>query len=200
MWSILRNGIYLYVYETAWCSCNYKLVFKYRKDLTITEYYFKRRMKKTILFLLMFFASVSMSVSAQNTVIVHQKDGKTVSFGLPEKPVITYADNEMVITTTKTVLQYPLASVSQLTFSDDETSVAPVADEKQAPVLELDNYVVRITGADAEASVTVVASDGKTLILTKVNSDGTATFSVAELPEGIYIIKSENLTFKILKK
>lgn len=157
-------------------------------------------MKKTILFLLMFFASVSMSVSAQNTVIVHQKDGKTVSFGLPEKPVITYVDNEMVITTTKTVLQYPLASVSQLTFSDDETSVAPVADEKQAPVLELDNYVVRITGADAEASVTVVASDGKTLIRTKVNSDGTATFSVAELPEGIYIIKSENLTFKILKK
>ena len=49
---------------------------------------------------------------AQNTVTIHQKDGQTVSYGFSVKPVITYTDNDLVITTENAEMQYPLLSVS----------------------------------------------------------------------------------------
>ena len=149
---------------------------------------------------LVFVTSFSVFVSAQNTITIHQKDGQKVSFGFAEKPVITYTDNDLVVTTTQTELQYPLTSVSKLTFSDEETAVVTISDEKQIPVLTLDNYVVDISGAKADASVKVYASDGKMMINVKTDAEGFVSFSIAELPEGIYIIKSEGITCKILKK
>jgi uncharacterized protein YfaS (alpha-2-macroglobulin family) len=66
--------------------------------------------------------------------------------------------------------------------------------------LELDGYVVSITGAKADITVKVISPDGKTLGTYKTDSNGSVTFSIADLPQGLYIINSENLTCRILKK
>lgn len=105
----------------------------------------------------------------------------------------------MVLKTTKTEVQYPLSSLVKFTFTDLEDAVISIKDDKAAQ-MELDNYVVSITGAKSGVTVSVVGSDGKTLNSYKTDTDGSVTFSIAELPEGVYIINSENLTCKILKK
>ncbi|MBO4498705.1 MAG: hypothetical protein J5732_00430, partial [Bacteroidaceae bacterium] len=53
---------------------------------------------------------LSLPLLAQNTLTIHQKDGQQFSFGFSEKPVITYTENEMVLTTTRTTVKYPLSS------------------------------------------------------------------------------------------
>ena len=137
---------------------------------------------------------------SQNTLVIHQKDGQKFSFGFDDKPVITYTDNDLVLKTAKTEVQYPLASLSKFTFVDIPTEVDAVAVDRKSPEITLDDYMIRITGAKAETVVKVTGMDGKTLAAYKADSEGTVTFSIADLPEGVYIISSDSLTCKILKK
>lgn len=157
-------------------------------------------MKRIFFFVLLISIFVTTNVTAQNTVTIHQKDGQSVSYGFSAKPVITYTDNDLVVTTADAEMQYPLVSVSKITFSDQSTDAGSIPEETKAPQLELENYVVSISGAKAGVSVMLVGPDGKTLINTKTDSHGDVSFSIAEQPEGVYVIKSENLTFKIIRK
>ena len=138
-------------------------------------------------------------VFSQNTLTIHQKDGQQFSFGFEDKPVITYTDTDLVLKTSNTELQYPLASLAKFTFTDVEDAVAPIKEGNSAQLV-LDNYVVSITGAKSGIVVSVTGTDGKSLAAYKTDDNGMVTFSVAELPEGTYVIKSESLTCKILKK
>ena len=156
---------------------------------------------KKILSVFFGLAFLAVPVMAQSTLTFHLKDGQQFSYGLDEKPVITYVDNDLVLNTTRTEVRFPLASLSGFTFTDDETGVNTVKkDDSLKPVLNLDNHVISITGAKTGIKVTVTGSDGKVLGTYKTDEEGSVTFSIADLPDGIYIINSENLTCKIMKK
>jgi len=143
---------------------------------------------------------VAIPLFAQNTLTIHQKDGQQFNFGFDDKPVITYTDTELVLKTTKTEVMYPLASLSKFTLTDVEDAVISIKQDGNKAQLELDSYTVSITGAKADVAVTVIGPDSKTVGTYKTDSDGSVTFSIADLPQGLYIINSENLTCKIQKK
>lgn len=155
-------------------------------------------MRKLLLFL-----SVVLLVSpvfSQNTLTIYQKDGTQISVGFDDKPVVTFTDNELVVKTTKTTLRYEFAQVAKFTFDKNETGVNGVIDDASQAGITLDEYTVYITGAKADAVVCLIGADGKQLQSYKTDADGSVTFSIAQLPEGMYIISSESLTCKILKK
>ena len=154
---------------------------------------------KRILFLLTLFLAV-LPVAAQNTLIVHQKDGQTFSFGFEEKPVVTFTDNELVVTSTMAEARFQLAEVVKFTFDDEGTAVEGIKDDGRKAAISLDEYTVSLTGAKPEITVRLIASDGKVLQSYKTDRNGSVQFSIAELPEGTYIISSEGLNVKILKK
>ena len=155
-------------------------------------------MKRLLLLLLS--ALAIMPIAAQNILTIHQKDGQQFSFGFSEKPVITYTENEMVLTTTRTTVKYPLSSIAKLTFPDTGTGVEETAADTDEAKISLDSYTVRISGAKSGQNVFVTDASGKTLSTYETDQDGSVTFSIADLPQGIYIIKSESLTCKILKQ
>lgn len=136
---------------------------------------------------------------SQNTLTVFQKDGQTVSFGFSQKPVVTFTDSSLVVTSTETQVEYLLSKVQKFVLTEDPTKVNQVQDELRKPVLELDDYQVNISGAKPDATVRVLSADGKVLSTYKTDSDGSVTFSISELPVGTYIIRSNDLSFKILK-
>ena len=154
---------------------------------------------KRLLFLL---GAVLLAVPmfSQNTLTIHQKDGQQFSFGLADKPVITYTETDFVLKTTKTEVQFPLATLAKFSFTDVEDAVISIKSDGKTAMLELDNYMVSLTGAKPDVAVTLIGPDGKVVGTYKTDADGSVTFSIADLPQGVYIIKSENLTCKILKK
>lgn len=152
------------------------------------------------IFFIFLIAIMAIPAIAQNTLTVHQKDGQQFSYGFEEKPVVTFTDNALVIKSTKVEVQYELAKVAKFTFDDVEDAVIGIKADDAKASISLDEYTVCITGAKADITVRLLASDGKQLQSYKTNQDGSVTFSIAELPEGTYIISSESLTVKILKK
>ena len=143
---------------------------------------------------------IAMPLIGQNTLTIQQKDGQKFNYGFADKPVITYTDSTLVLKSAKTDLSFPLSALAKLTFSDIETSVAPIKESKSDSRLTLENYEVCISGAVPGTEVSVIGADGKKLAMYKADAGGCVSFSIAQLPEGIYVIKSESLTCKILKK
>ena len=145
-------------------------------------------------------ALMAVPVFSQNTLTIHQKNGEQLSFGFEDKPVIKFTDNEIVLTSAKTELRFQFANVAKLTFDDIDDAVISIKADGTKASITLDEYTVSISGAKSDASVQLIASDGKQLQSYKTSQDGTVTFSIADLPEGTYIIITDSLTVKILKK
>ena len=155
-------------------------------------------MKTTIISILLLVASIT--TFAQNTLTIHQKNGEQLSFGFEDKPVIKFTDNEIVLTSAKTELRFQLANVAKLTFDDIDDAVISIKADGAKASITLDEYTVSISGAKADAAIQLIASDGKQLQSYKVSQDGTVTFSIADFQDGTYIISTDSLTVKILKK
>lgn len=149
----------------------------------------------------MLLASFQVVVSASNAVTILQKDGLSFSYAFDEKPVVTYSANNLILTTTQASVEYPISTIRKIYFSDTESDPATAVETvTNNPELEIDDFTITITGAKADAIILLIGPDGKTLNSYKTDSEGNASFSIAELPDGLYIISSDNLTCKILKK
>lgn len=146
--------------------------------------------------------SVMSGLSAQNTLTIHQKDGQQFSYGFGEKPVVTFTDNDLIVTTANENVKLTLAltSVEKFTFDSNETAVNDIKDNAQKASISLDEYSVYIANVKENAVVSLSSADGKQLQAFKAGTDGTVSFSIADLPNGTYIISSENLSVKIQKK
>lgn len=149
---------------------------------------------------IMAFALMPLGLFAQNTLTIHQKDGQQFCFGFEEKPVVTFTDNELVVKSTKTELCYELLLLAEITFDTVDTAVEDIKSGSIKAGITLDEYTVNISGAKADVTVHLIASDGRQLKSYKTDRNGSVTFSISELPEGTYIIASESLTVKIIKK
>ena len=148
----------------------------------------------------MFLHFYNVSFVSAKYLTVHQKDGQEFSFGFEEKPLVTFTETELVVKTSKVELRYELSKFSKFTFDEKEIddTVMPVINYKAS--ITLDEYIVYISGAKADIVVRLIASNGQTLNTYKTDSDGSVKFSISELLKGTYIIASESLTCKIIKK
>lgn len=119
---------------------------------------------------------------AQNTLNIHQKDGTTVSYAFAEKPVVTYTENGIHLKTTKVEILYLMTYIEKFTFSDNES-----------------NAVETLKTENTDEDVRIYGING-VLQKTIKQSEGSASFSITDLPKGAYIIKNGGCTYKIIKK
>ena len=157
-------------------------------------------MKKLFCLVFLLLCVLMTHISAQNTLTIHQKDGRLFSYGFLEKPIITYTETDLVLTTANIVVEYPLSAISKFTFTETETSVSGVETDVVTPILELKDNTVYISGAKPQQTISLIGADGKIVSTFKTDANGSVTFSIVALPKGIYIVKSESLTCKISKR
>ena len=155
-------------------------------------------MKRIILDFIIVLATIP--VIAQNTLTVHQKDGQQFCYGFEEKPVLIFSDTVLVIQSTKVEVQYELAKIAKFTFDDIEDAVIGIKVDDTKASISLDENTVSIFGVKADTKVCLFIADGKLLSSYTANQEGCVSFSIAELPDGMYIISSESLSVTILKK
>lgn len=160
-------------------------------------------MRKFLFALVALLMTTSLAVRSQNVMVVHLKTGTIAELAFKYNPVVTFTETDAVLTTTvngrEIVVSYPLEKLTKFTFvTKDITAVDEVEDRNVQFLIE--DYTVTITGAKPEIVVRLISMDGKQLGAYKTDKDGSVSFSIAELAVGTYIIASEDITFKILKK
>ena len=153
-------------------------------------------MKKLLALLILFvFAH---TVMADDMILqIWQSDGKVVNIDLNEQPVTRYADGNLIITTTKTTITYPLEKVAKYTYVSAE-GIESINGMRSK--FSQDGETLTFSGLTQGTEIAVYAPSGKILRKTKAGSHAKTTVSVSDLPPGVYLVKVNSVAYKITKR
>lgn len=151
------------------------------------------------LLLLMLISAQSYAAQQQVALIVELIDGTTQEYVIGVDPRVTFEGDNVVIKSQLAETELPKQQVERFYFNLPEDIPTAISDNKVAPAVSFsyDGCMVHVTGAGH--SVQVYDLNGR-LMCNAQCSDGTATIDMSGLNSGVYIVKTQSQTIKILKK
>lgn len=155
--------------------------------------------KRTLLFMLLTIAT--MAVWAQNAIAIYQKDGKVARFAFSEKPVVTYSGADLVMTTTKTSVHYPLYMLKKLIFEDELTEAVNIEalEVKSSVQFSFKGGALSIKGGEPQSSVNLFNIKGMSVGQYRLDIDGSVEIPTQSLDSDIYVVKTSSVSFKFRK-
>jgi hypothetical protein len=149
--------------------------------------------------ILLLFATVASW--AQNAVAVYQNDGTVATFAFTEKPVVTYSGNDLVLTTTKTSVSYPIYKLRKIDFDISFDDLTGIGDAKVKSDVQFSFRGGALTVRDGEPGSQVILYNIKGVQVGqyRLDGDGNATIPTESLGKDFYVVKSKSFTFKFRK-
>ena len=154
---------------------------------------------RKIVFLSFLLLAVVLRVSAveQNVVAVYQQDGQKALFAFADQPEVTYTATDLVLTTTRTSVQYPIAQLKKLQFetADIEEGLDEVLADQRFSFR--DGSIV-IEGGEPNSLVNIYTVSGALTAQYRLDSNGDAVISTQGLSSQVYIFANGSITFKFI--
>lgn len=157
-------------------------------------------MTRNFLILMVLLASLPLCTMAKMVMALQLElvNGKTVSFALDAKPVITFSRDSIEISEGGFATSYLRTEVSHYHFSLVDTSIGSVKGN-EVQIVKTSPYIYKIEGYSGKVLVCNVAGIKYPNCVT--NMDNEVVIDLGGLSTGVYIIKIGNLrTIKIAKK
>lgn len=150
------------------------------------------------LLLAAFCAAAALSATAQNAqeqgLVITTQGGDQVILAVSDKPMVTFGDNSVIITTADKQLTYTLDDKVNIQFCAlTGVGISPSADAKA--IITATATAIKVTQAMPGSDIALYDTAGSTLARAKADAQGTASFRLAQ--KGTYIIRIANLSVKI---
>lgn len=134
-------------------------------------------------------------------------DGSRYAYALDQHPVVTYSNGELLLSTSQEQIAYPADDVHKFTFSlSDITDDGQKPPATQISSIEQENQYhirsgeIQFSNCHPGSPIHIYTLDGKLLHTATVATDGRANIDTSTYPAGVYIIKTETITHKIIKR
>ncbi len=152
--------------------------------------------------LLSMWALSGMAAAPDDGVWVERLDGTKQGFVFADFPKVTYTADQLVMTTKTVTATFPFAELRRVYFADDVVTAIRevVVADGSSPVIRATAEGAQLAGFAPKTAVEVYSASGLLLSRDQTAADGTLTVSLTARPQGIYIIKTNQTTLKILKK
>lgn len=156
-------------------------------------------MKRFLLLMLLTVSYSAMQADQVQSLIVQLKDGSQTAFFLKDKPQVTFDGPNLKVTSTAGDTSFALSDVLRFTYAKkDPTGIDEMVTDPTG--VDFQGDVLVISQLKANGDVSVYALDGKLLRQLKASHAGTYRLNLSELPTGLYLVKADNVTYKILKR
>ena len=132
------------------------------------------------------------------SLILLLKDGTTQTYELAEQPVITVVGAELKIVANHADVSIPLSDVMRYTFQKRTTGIDEVDTNQE--VIDYKDGVLTLSGLEAGTPISLYTIDGRLLQAHTVADDGTYRQSLASLRQGVYVVKVNHKSYKIMKR
>lgn len=131
-------------------------------------------------------------------IVVETIDGERMEYLLSNNPRIVHNDATVTLTTNSVTVEYQTSNVLKVYFSDVPTSIGNVKTDNGQ--FRLQQNTVILKGFDAGEPVALYDADGRQLWQHATDSDGQLMIPLSSLPQGTYIVKANNQSFKVTRK
>lgn len=157
-------------------------------------------MKKAI-FLLLFFSLQLYVLANKNTptVEVWTKNGERIVYSFSEHPVVTYSNKDLVMTTTRLTVNYPLAELHKFTFGTEATTIEHIPTLSDGQI-RMSGEMLVLSGFCPSEQILIYSIEGQKVLDATICSDGSITIDIQSLATGTYVVKVGYITHKIIKK
>lgn len=133
--------------------------------------------------------------------VVTETNGKQTIYCLDERPRTSFSGKNLIITTRKTDVIYPLSRVRTFTLTEvegDPLSIRPGA-AMERPTVVFENPYVILRHFAASLPVRVYDVAGTLLHTLHTDANGAATLDLSGQQTGVYLIETDGITYKIRK-
>ena len=155
-------------------------------------------MKKiSLVFSLLLAAVLHVSAVEQNVVAVYQLDGQKALFAFADQPEVTYTTTDLVLTTTKTTVQYPISQLKKIQFEMAEMpeGIDEVLIDQR--ISFRDGSIV-IEGGEPNSLVNIYTVLGALTAQYRLDGNGDAVIPTQGLSGNAYIFANGSITFKFI--
>jgi len=153
----------------------------------------------TLLAFLLLIPQESKAVDEVETLIIQMKNGSENTFFLKDKPKVTFEGVNLKVSATTGDVSFALADVLRFTY--DKRSTTGINEQVTTPTgVAFEGDVLVISQLKANATASIYALDGKLIRQLKPHRTGTYRISLSGLPTGLYLVKADNVTYKITKR
>ena len=119
---------------------------------------------------------------------------ETVAVPLADNPIITYANDQLVITTAEKQVEVSVAEITGYTFIED----VPTAIKNIEVSSRHKQGMVAFDHLKAGTAVMLFNAKGERIAITTAQADGTAVIDMHGLAKGVYIVCADKLSIKII--
>ena len=153
--------------------------------------------KKLILLMLAGLLWPAAEVSAQGqTLVLHHADGKTTEVELYTLPRIQMAADKMIITSQGVSQEFAKADVVRFTYKGFGTGISAVQPETRYRV---DEDRVTFYGINGTDRISVYNAGGVQIPVRLTTQGNDAVLSLAQLPQGVYLVTINGRTLKFIR-
>ncbi len=152
---------------------------------------------KTMVFLLALTATLA-SQADERVLKVWQANGQVLTISLADEPRTTYKDGNLVITSTKTSVTLPLEQVRRYTYETVSTGI--VEPKVVHATISKDGETLTLTGLKPGTTLQLYNVAGQLLRTLTSGSQSKTVVTVSNLPSGVYVVKANDVTYKITKQ
>ena len=168
-------------------------------------------MKIIISFTLLFWLLLPISMKSDNQIVrVWTLDGNCIDYKFEDKLVTSYSDEELVLETKDFIVKYPLTNLHKFTYVEMLVTQNSESVNKKEPISQedLDNKINSIQYISnilyfrhltPYSKISIFSETGVLMFNGGTDATGYLQISIEKFNRGIYVVKTEKETFKIVK-
>lgn len=130
--------------------------------------------------------------------------GEKIGYPLATRPKVVYDGENIVLTTHSETVEYPAKDVWKYTLEEEMSMQQPESSIEPpviiSPTMRQTERTINISGCRPGSSVMLYSLGGVLLQTGLADSDGNLQLSISDYVQGVYIIKTETITYKIIKR
>lgn len=146
--------------------------------------------------ILMVLMAMSLYASEPFTLLITTKNHEETRINLKEKPKINFSGSEMVVSTQITDLSFPVDNLKDMSYVQEEMGIKSISDSR----ILIDDYTIYIMNNGNRNDIGIYGLDGKVISFPISQEVEGYKIDISKFVPGIYIVKVNNTTFKIMKK
>lgn len=132
------------------------------------------------------------------TLVVTPEGEESINLSFDNMPTVTFTEQNLVITTDLQDLMFPLTTKIDFSFTADESAVESI--QENPVTVTLINHEITISGMQEGVAVNIYNIAGATVYNGTTDADGSLYINLSDWSTGIYILKSNQLSYKFLLK
>lgn len=137
-------------------------------------------------------------IMADQMLQVVKMDGQTHTINLNQEPVTTYEDGNLVITTINAIVTYPLEVVRKFVFISGTEDIQNIKGDRFE--ISKDGRFLTLSGLEKDTDAYLYSVNGMLMERIHVTASTSISINLESYPLGVYMIKVDGATYKIMNQ